>query len=237
MRFSTPVFRLKRRARLLAREAKIPLHEALDRVARREGFQSWSHLSASPSGHRPASALLARLSPGDLVLLGARPGHGKTLLGLQLAIEAARTGRPGFFFTLEYNEADVRDRLASFGIDPKAIEGPFTLDTSDDICADHIIERLSMAPKNSVAVIDYLQLLDQRRRNPELSVQIRALKDVTSALGSIIVAISQIDRAFDLQAKSLPALADVRLPNPLDLTLFTKSCFLHDGEASLEAIA
>lgn len=84
MRLSAPIFRLKGQARRLAREAKIPLHDALDRLARQEGFRSWSHLSASISKDRPAAALLAQLSPGDLVLLG-----------LQLALEAARRGRPG----------------------------------------------------------------------------------------------------------------------------------------------
>lgn len=237
MRLSAPIFRLKRQAKLLARETKIPLHEALDHVARHQGFQSWSHLSASISGHRPASALLAQLSSGDLVLLGARPGHGKTLLGLELAVEAARTGRHGLFFTLEYNETDVGSHLRSLGVDLNEIENSFTLDTSDEICADHIIGRMSAAPGKSVAVIDYLQLLDQKRRNPELAVQIQALKAFASAADSIVVAISQIDRSFDLQAKRLPELADVRLPNPLDLTLFTKTCFLHEGEVRLEAVA
>ena len=33
MRLSAPIFRLKRQAKLLAREAGIPLHQALDRVS------------------------------------------------------------------------------------------------------------------------------------------------------------------------------------------------------------
>ena len=38
MKLSAPVYRLKRRAKVLAREERIPLHEALDRVAMDEGF-------------------------------------------------------------------------------------------------------------------------------------------------------------------------------------------------------
>lgn len=237
MRQSVPIFRLKRQAKLLARDKKIPLHAALDSVARAEGFRSWSHLCAARSADHPSGALLAQLCPGDLVLLGARPGHGKTLLGLELAAEAARLGRPGFFFTLEYTDADVAGILASVGVDLKGIGSAFTLDTSDDICADHIIAKLSAAPGAAFAVIDYLQLLDQRRQNPPLAEQMRALKSFANAAGSIIVAISQIDRAFDLQARRLPNLTDVRLPNPLDLTLFTKACFLHEGEVQLDAVA
>jgi hypothetical protein len=35
--------------------------------------------------------------------------------------------------------------------------------------------------------------------------------------------------------KSFPDLEDVRLPNPLDLSLFTKTCFLNNGEVQFRA--
>ena len=237
MRLSVPIFRLKRQAKLLARDSGIPLHEALDRLAKDEGFRSWSHLAASASEPRPAGEILSRLSPGDLVLLGARPGHGKTLLALELIVEAAKCGRQGFFFTLEYHEGEVLSRIRSLGVDPKSIETSFRLDASDDICADRIIAKLEAAPRDAIAVLDYLQLLDQKRGNPELAEQIAALRDFAHTSGAIIVAISQIDRSFELRSKPLPELSDIRLPNPLDLTLFTKTCFLHEGEIRLEAVA
>jgi replicative DNA helicase len=237
MKLSAPIFRLKRRARLLARESDIPLHAALDRTARKEGFHAWSHLVASASGDRPAHDMLAQLSPGDLVLLGARPRHGKTLIGLELAIAAVRTDRPAFFFTLEDNEGVVFDRLQMLGTGRKMLEGKLTVDTSDDICADHIIDRIGHGSTGAVAIIDYLQLLDQRRRHPELDAQIKALRTFASATGSIIVALSQIDRAFETTGRRIPGREDIRLPNPLDISLFTKACFMHGGEAHLEKIA
>lgn len=235
MRLSAPIFRLKRRARLLSRAKEIPLHTALNHIAKEEGFRSWSHLAACGSDVRPAREILAHLAPGDLVLLGARPGHGKTLLALELIVEATKGGRRGFLFSLEDTEATASSRLQSLGADPRTITS-LTLDTSDDICADYVIRKLSAVRGNAVVVIDYLQLLDQRRRNPELADQIRTLKSFAGASGSIIVVISQIDRSFELRAKLVPELSDVRLPNPLDLTLFTKSCFLHEGEIHFQAV-
>ncbi len=44
MSLSTSVNRLRRRAKLLSREEGIPLHQALNRVAKEEGYQSWSLL-------------------------------------------------------------------------------------------------------------------------------------------------------------------------------------------------
>jgi len=237
MRLSAPIFRLKRQGKSLARAAGIPLHAALDRIARQEGFRSWSHLAARASTHRPARDILARLEPGDVVLLGARPGHGKTMLGLELLATAARSGRHGYFFTLEYSADDARDRLRAVDTDFGSIPDAITIDASDGICAAHIMARMRTAPHGAVAVIDYLQLLDQRRRNPALSVQMTELKAFAASAGVIFVMISQIDRSFESAAKPLPDLSDVRLPNPLDLALFTKTCFLHDGDIRLEPSA
>jgi hypothetical protein len=50
------------------------------------------------------------------------------------------------------------------------------------------------------------------------------------------VTVSQIDRSFDIKSKPLPDLADVRRPNPVDLGLFTKTCFLHDGELKVQVM-
>ena len=49
MKLSAPIHHLKRKAKLLSREEKIPLHEALDRVAAQEGFDGWSLLAAKVS--------------------------------------------------------------------------------------------------------------------------------------------------------------------------------------------
>ena len=145
-------------------------------------------------------------------------------------------GRRGYFFTLDYHAGDVASRLRALGVDPAAVGDGFVLDTSDDICAEHVVAHLRAAPRGAVAVIDYLQLLDQRRRHPALGDQVDALRDFARASGTIVVALAQIDRSFELGAKPLPELADVRLPNPLDLTLFSKACFLHEGEISMEAV-
>lgn len=236
MRLSAPIYRLKRLAKLLSREENIPLNRALDRVASDEGFGSWSLLAARASATAPSRALLAQLNPGDLVLFGARPGHGKTLMSLELIAEAIKLGRQGVFFTLEYTESDVLNRLQSIGADATLCDDRFEFDDSDNINSDHIMDRLASAPRGTIAVIDYLQLLDQKRENPELAVQVQALKSFAREKQLIIVLISQIDRSFDLSAKPFPDLGDVRLPNPLDLTLFSKACFVNNGEVQISAV-
>ena len=236
MKLSFPIYKLKRHARLMAREQTIPLHEALDRLAAAEGFRSWSHLAASATD-KPADRLLNELSAGDLLLLAARPGQGKTLLAFELAMAASSAGYQSFFFTLDYTEADVIERLHSLGADLQKLTGSLVLDTSDEICAGHIVQRIGGTTKRAFVVVDYLQLLDQKRENPDIDTQIRSLRSFAAASGSVIVTTSQIDRSFDPRAKRLPGVPDVRLLNPLDLSLFTRTCFMHDGEVKLQAVA
>jgi replicative DNA helicase len=235
MKLSAPVYHLKRKAKLLSRVQKMPLHEALDRVAVKEGFGSWGLLAAKASATSPSAKLFARLAPGDLLLVGARPGHGKTLVSLELAAEAMRSGNRSVFFTLEYTRKDVADRFRAIGVDTAHFGELFEFDSSDAISSDYIMEALASAPRGTLIVIDYLQLLDQKRENPELMVQVRALKSFARDKGLIMVFISQIDRSYELSNKPCPDLADVRLPNPLDLTLFDKACFLNNGEVRIRA--
>lgn len=230
MKLSAPIYRLKRQAKLLSREEAIPLYEALDRVATKEGFATWSLLAAKLSESSPAEKLYSQLRPTDLVLIGARPGHGKTLLSLELVAQAMKAGHRSAFFTLEYNEQDCRKQFQGLGVDIAKFETLFEFDNSDAINADHIMKKLADAPQGTLAVVDYLQLLDQRRENPTLEVQIQALKSFAKQRKLILVFIAQIDRSFDLSDKPLPTLEDVRLPNPLDLKLFNKTCFLNQGE-------
>ncbi|TPK86284.1 DNA helicase [Mesorhizobium sp. B2-4-17] len=235
MRLSASVYHLKRQARLLSREAKIPLHQALDHIAAQEGFASWSLLAANGSEATPAGRLFSRLAPGDLLLIGARPGHGKTLMSLELAVEAMKHGHRGVFFTLEYTQHDVLERFRAIGVDPARFDKLFEFDSSDAISADYIVRTLRSAPRGTLAVIDYLQLLDQKRENPALMDQVRALKAFARHRGVILVFISQIDRSYDPSTKPFPDISDVRLPNPLDLSLFSKVCFLNKGEIRFQA--
>lgn len=237
MTLSAPIHQLKRKARLLSRRERIPLHAALDRIAGEEGYRSWSLLIAKQPGMTSVRALWPLLDAGDLVLIAGRPGQGKTLAGLALLAEAMRAGRRGVFLTLEYTPADVLSRLRAINIEPDDFAGLFDCDCSDAISADYIAARLADAPHGTVAVIDYLQLLDQRRETPELSLQVRALKVFARERGLILVFLSQIDRSYEGSGKPFPEIADVRLPNPLDLALFDKTCFVSRGETRFRAAA
>ena len=229
MQISAPIYHLKRRAKQMSKAQEMPLHQALDLIAGEEGYMGWSHLAASHNGQSPAQRILAALNPGQMLLLGARPGQGKTLLALELALEASKRGEIPRFYTLDYTQADVDARLTDLGAGHPA---PFAIETSDEICASYI-EATATEHAATLVVIDYMQLLDQKRINPPLEAQLAALRAFATHSGVRIVLISQIDRRFDLDDRVMPGLKDVRLPNPADLHLFDKTCFLHERAVDL----
>lgn len=236
MKLSAPIFQLKRRARLMARAGNLPLHEALDKIAREEGFARWSLLSSRAAEDASPEAILTRLEHGDLVLMAGRPGHGKTVLGLRMLLDAARLGRGAVLFTLEFTEEEARRHLRQ--LDDAALGWADKVDvvTSEAIGADLVMRHLADAAPGTVAIIDYLQILDQQRSKPALADQIQALSAFARETGVILGFLSQIDRAFDPDAKRLPDIGDIRLPNRVDLGLFTKAVFLHGGEAGFQRV-
>lgn len=237
MRLSAPIYVLKRKARLFARETKMPIHSALDAIAAQEGFSGWSLLMSKASEVRSVDDLFCQLKTGDLVLLGARPKQGKTVLSLELLMLAMKDGRQGAFFTLEYMEQDVHEHLRKIETNWQDYKNKFLFDGSDAISSDYIIHRLSAAPRGTLVIIDYLQLLDQMRHKPDLIQQVSALKLFAQDKGLIFVFISQIDRSYNPLEKTVPDARDIRLPNPLDLSLFSKACFLHDGKIQFKKLS
>ncbi|HSI47754.1 MAG TPA: DNA helicase [Ideonella sp.] len=233
MKLSAPIHVLKQQAKALSRQENIRLHAALDCIAVREGFNAWSHLAARWQPGSPGAALFAQLQSGDLVLVGSRPGQGKTLLAIGLAIEAMQQRQHAALFTLEFTAADVARCFGLLGHDLADFGERFVLDLSERISAGHIATRLADAPPRTLVVIDYLQLLDQPREHPPLDQQVRTLKAFAQARQAIVVCLSQISRGYEGTGRPCPDLADVRLPNPVDLSLFSKACFLHNGKMQL----
>jgi replicative DNA helicase len=228
MQLSAPIYELKRRAKQLARAEKLPLHQALDQVARAEGFAAWSLLAARATAREA-------LPVGELVLVGGRPGHGKTRFALRLLLDAAGQGRKALFFTLDYTDAQATALLNSVAA---GLEAPLPdVHTSDEISAAYILRHMSGLPTGTVAVIDYLQALDHARSKPPLAEQLRLLQDHARISGHTLCFISQIDRNFTAAPKQTPDMGDLRQPNPVPIEVFKRAWFLHAGAIGRSASA
>lgn len=66
-----------------------------------------------PTGFRDADQLFHGLRGGDLIILAARPGVGKTAFALNVAANAAKEGTAVAFFSLEMSSGQLVQRLIS----------------------------------------------------------------------------------------------------------------------------
>ena len=203
--------------------------EALDQVAQNEGYLSWSLLQTQQKLVHPKTKreVLEYLNPGDLMLIGSRPGLGKTELALDILFQAIDEGRHCYFFSLEYTHTNITAHFNKL-LDDNFNTRYLSVDLSDDISASYIVEKTRNTISTAgIIVVDYLQLLDQKRSNPEVQEQLEILKSYAREVKCIIIFISQLDRSFDENKISLPEINDVRMPNEFDLTLFNKLMLIH----------
>lgn len=177
--------------------------------------------------------LVGGMGRGDLVLIAARPSVGKTALGLQLALRAARDGRRVGFMSLEMGHfpivcrllAQVAPRLSVYRIlhgriasaEVERIQAAgaeigglplFVMDASVASVADIRAEVVRSRP--DLLVIDYLQLIapeEADSRNEEVSKISRGLKRIALEFSIPVVALSQLKRP---DTPRQPRLTDLR---------------------------
>ena len=85
-----------------------PTVEDIDRRQRGE-FEA-----GIPSGFGALDSRTGGWQRENLIVVGGRPGNGKTALGIQLAYAAATEGRPVLFYSLEMSDTEVGLRLLSY---------------------------------------------------------------------------------------------------------------------------
>jgi replicative DNA helicase len=182
--------------------------------------------------------LIVGLKQSRLYVFGARPAVGKTVVGLQLAWEIART-QDVLFFSLEMDKTDLLKRVVAgeLDIDLGLIEkGELTQKQKDAV--DRMIRtvdnRLIIADKGGqtvaqlrsyliamqakrnveVVVVDYLQLI--AASNPKASAYEKVsqisvdLKNLAKEFGVAVVALAQLNRRVDNKPEDKPNASDLR---------------------------
>lgn len=164
------------------------------------------------------------LGSGWLVTIGARPGVGKTTLGLCIADNLVRRGLPVQFFSLEMHEMEITDRIvARSGIgseracfDPTLNTLPLEIIPPGKCATVHIRSAIRRAkPKPRAVIVDYLQLVSpdnpRDRRHEQVDGIARDLKWAATEFGIPIIAMAQLNRGVEERGKLRPpVLADLR---------------------------
>lgn len=235
MKLSAPINVLKAQAQELKKEKAISNTEALDLIAKREGFNSWALLQSKKDDMFPKAydEILGFFNPGDIVLIGSRAGKGKTVFSLGLLAQSIQKKEvKNYCFSFSETAKDVEERLALYDESIEEKNAYFELDFSDDISADYIIEKTkNTVLKNSLIVIDYLQMLDVKISNAPLQVQIEKLKTFAREKECVVIFISQIRKEIEGKADQKPLLEEISLPESVELKFFNKIILLHKAKA------
>ncbi|MBG0764962.1 MAG: replicative DNA helicase, partial [Tissierellales bacterium] len=171
------------------------------------------------------------LEGGNLYMIAARPGMGKTALALNMIDKIkAKT----LFFCLEMSESDLIHRIMSFkqNIDTekmrtgqlqdyewtdilKAGEDISNKKINIDINSSTLLKIISKIKrfKPEIVFIDYLQLINggkHESKNYEMAYISRELKKISLEMNIPIVALAQLNRGPEARKDKRPLLSDIR---------------------------
>lgn len=212
------------------------MDEVLDRIQRR----SRGELRGVSTGLGALDRITTGMHAGELWIVAARPGMGKTALGLGIAEHVARDGRV-MLYELEMPTEQVAHRslARASGVDIRRLrtgdlddrgwdalvrasetvrQYGLIVDDTSGLHIDQIRYRSRKAHRRgrlSLIVVDYLQLVDgsgptRQNRTQEVGHISRALKGLAKELDVPIVALAQLSRRGEERASRRPQMADVR---------------------------
>ena len=193
-----------------------------------------------PTGIKELDETITGLNKTDFILLGARPGMGKTSFALNIARHAAvKAGRTVAFFSLEMGKEQLCSRLLS----TEALVGGtkmrtgklendewvrlveagdilsranIYLDDTPSITVPEMKAKLRRLRTVDLVIIDYLQLMTgASRRNDgnrvqEISEITRSLKIMAKELNMPVLTLSQLARDSEKRTNHRPVLSDLR---------------------------
>mgnify|MGYP005766623781 FL=1 len=214
------------------RDVLLETYSEIDARAKNKGKLGCS------TGYGKLDAVLVGLGKGDLVLVGARPGMGKTSFALNLGTNIAHsTGKAVCIFSLEMSNTQLVSRMLSSEalVDSYALRsgnltpeqwnklaGASSYLSSCDIYIDDtpginvtaMKAKLRRVKNLGMVVVDYLQLMQSDRkidnRVQEVGDISRNLKLMAKELGVPVICCAQLSRGPESRNDKRPMLSDLR---------------------------
>jgi len=180
---------------------------------------------------------------GEFDIFAARPGMGKSILGKEIAIVAAKLGHSALIVNLEMNDSQSFHRIASGESDIALwrfrnaeleqyqwerlmntnLNLPIFFHNEGNI---NIIRMFRMTRKLikekniKILIVDYLQLMegsgDEGTREQEISKISRGLKMISKEFNIPVIAFSQLSRKVEERPGKIPMLSDLRESGSLE---------------------
>ncbi len=214
-------------------------NETYDRLSKMADPETRADYVGIPCGIGELDKMITGLNKSDLIILGARPGMGKTSFALNIVRNVAmNTGKTVCFFSLEMTRDQLAQRMLSSeaGIKSEKLrtgeldddewtrlaqagdalsKANIYFDETSSITVPEMKAKLRRMKQLDLVVVDYLGLMKSARstenRVQEVSEITRNLKIMAKDLKVPVIACAQLSRGTETKGKShRPALSDLR---------------------------
>ena len=208
----------------------------IDRFDERTGEISKGRSGEIKTGLYDLDVKTGGLGKNQLWVIGSVPGHGKTTLGLQMAIHVARQGKSVGFFSLEMTKEQLADRFAcgQAGVEYSDFI-TCAISQKDNLKVTNIIHKLrdldisvykkALATSDDLImasrlrhfdliVIDYLQRVRATNARASLNEKATEIAQTAKAIAKLqentVVLLSQLNRAPGHRDDGKPSMHDLR---------------------------
>lgn len=190
-------------------------------------------------GFADVDLMLAGLKGGELIVIAARPGVGKTALAMSAITHIAKQGIPGLLYSMEMPGEQLAKRVISIvsGVDGESIRLaslsaseweavisagnfistlPLYFNDTAEVSLSALranAKRLHKQGKLGILIIDYLQLMEgnpKLSREQQISEISRGLKKLALEFNVPVVALSQLNRKLEERVDKTPLISDLR---------------------------
>ena len=215
------------------RDALLQVYERLTKLS-----ENPDELRGTPTGYDDLDNVIVGMGNSDLVLIGARPGMGKTSFAMNIAVSAAlKTKKAVCVFSLEMSAEQLANRMLSSeaqvdsykmrsgNLDPedwkavayassKLSEAEIYIDDTPGVTVTAMKSKLRRVKDLGLVVIDYLQLMQGDRhsdnRVQEVADISRGLKLLAKELNVPVICCAQLSRGPENRPDKRPMLSDLR---------------------------
>lgn len=220
------------------RHAKDIVYSTIERMRELKELGN-QEITGITTGFDELNRVTTGFNKGDLVIIGARPGMGKTTLALNIVQHILNHNKGVAFFSLEMPAEQLMLRMLSAitsiplsdlkigKLDDEQwselsrstnfmMEKDFYVDDGSSLNIAQLRSKLrklkSRNPNIEIAVVDYLQLMrgGSKERHIEVGEISRGLKILARELQIPIVALSQLNRGVEGRDDKRPLLSDLR---------------------------
>lgn len=189
------------------------------------------------TGYESLDKVIDGFRKSELVILGGRPGSGKTTLAMNLACNIARKHKNVLFFSLEMSAVELHERLVTslaeirpqMGLDNDSAQKllevsakirnilPLKIDDRASLTIEDIYSEVKKAKdsgKCDLVVVDHMSILKSKKsfksRYEEVSDVSRQLKIIAKEMDIPVLCLCQLNRGVEGRELKAPTMADLR---------------------------